>query len=97
MSEATGKLTVFGATLLELMARRGIRSWSALSAMLEAKGHHYTPQRISNWVYARHAVSNEFTEALLDVLEDMSQDEIHRLAMAFTFGQRTPVGTPLAG
>lgn len=92
-TQATGKLTVFGATLLELMARRGMRGWGVLSKELEAKGHHFTPQRISNWAYGRHAVSNEFSEALLDVL-DLNQDETVQLAMAFTYGQRKYAGMP---
>lgn len=91
VKQETGRLTVFGATLLELMVRRGIRTWGKLSAMLEDEGHHFTPQRISNWAYGRHAVSNAFSEALLDVL-DLQEEEKRQLAMAFTFGQRKHAG-----
>jgi len=87
----TGQLTVFGATILELMARRGIRQWKALSVLLEEAGHHYTPQRISNWAYGRHAVDRSFGRAFNEVM-NLTEDERHQLADAFVFGQEVPVG-----
>lgn len=79
-------LTVFGACLLELMARRGVRTWADLSIMLRTRSYYFTPQRISNWAYGRHAVSNDFSAAIRETL-GLEDEEITQLAMAFTYGQ----------
>ena len=86
MADAGGTLTVFGATLLELMARRGVRTWSRLSAMLRQAGYNFTPQRISNWAYGLHAADRRIGRALREVLE-LDEDEEIKLALAFLNGQ----------
>jgi hypothetical protein len=88
--EKGGNLTVFGATVLELMSRRGLRTWTALSALLEDYGFYYKPSRISNWAFGRHAVDRYFGHALATAL-DLTPDERGRLADAFLFGQDKPI------
>jgi hypothetical protein len=79
-------LTVFGATVLELMARRGIMDWSALSRLLAEHGYHFTQARMSNWAYGRHAAPSAFPVALKEVLQ-LDDEEETLLARAFTYGQ----------
>ncbi len=91
----TGQLTVFGATMLELMARRGVRQWKTLSDLLSEQGHDYKPARISNWAYGRHPVNRSFGRAFNEVLE-LGEEERHQLADAFLFGQEVYVGDQAA-
>jgi hypothetical protein len=79
-------LTVFGATVLELMARRGIMGWAALSRLLAEHGYDYKPPRISNWAYGRHAAAAAFPVALREVLQ-LDEEEAALLAKAFAYGQ----------
>jgi hypothetical protein len=83
-------LTVFGATVLELMSRRGLRTWVELSRLLAGNGYDFKPPRISNWVHGRHPVSRDFGRALIKTL-NLSDDEITELARAFLMGQRERV------
>ena len=85
MEQETG-MTIFGATVLELMASRGLRTWTALSAKLEAEGFDYKPSTISNWAFGRHAADRRFGQALATVLA-LDAGERQRLADAFLFGQ----------
>jgi hypothetical protein len=78
-------LTVFGATVLELMARRGIMGWAALSRLLAEHGYDYKPSRISHWAYGRHAASHAFPVALREVLQLDEEEAL--LAKAFAYGQ----------
>ena len=94
--EAGGTLTVFGATLLELMGRRGLRQWKELSARLEQGGYCYKAPRISNWAFGRHPAERGFGRAVADVL-GLNEEETTRLARALMLGQDVPVGTPLRG
>jgi hypothetical protein len=79
-------LTVFGATVLELMARRGIMGWSALSRLLAEHGYDYKPPRITKWAYGRHTIVPAFPMALREVLQ-LDEEEAALLAEAFTYGQ----------
>jgi hypothetical protein len=79
-------LTVFGATVLELMARRGIRGWAALSRLLAEHGHDCKPPRISHWAYGRHAAPHAFPIALREVLQ-LDEEEAALLAKAYAYGQ----------
>jgi hypothetical protein len=79
-------LTVFGATVLELMARRGIMGWAALSRLLAEHGYDYKPPRISNWAYGRHTIVPAFPMALREVLQ-LDEEEAALLAKAFAYGQ----------
>jgi hypothetical protein len=79
-------LTVFGATLLELMARRGITGWNSLSSLMSSKGYDFKPPRISNWAYGRHTIVPAFHMALREVLQ-LDEEEEALLAKAFTYGQ----------
>jgi hypothetical protein len=79
-------LTVFGATILELMATRGITGWNSLSTLMLRYGYDFKPPRISNWAYGRHAVSRSFAHAFAATLE-LDEAEKVKLAKAFTFGQ----------
>lgn len=101
--EERGKLTVFGVTVLELMSRRGLRTWTALSERLEDHGYDFKPSRMSNWAFGRHAVDRHFGHALADAL-GLTAEERQRLADAFLYGQDTvidgsgvmPLGFPAA-
>jgi hypothetical protein len=79
-------LTVFGATVLELMARRRITGWNSLSSLMADKGYDFKPPRISNWAYGRHAPPCAFPVALREVLQ-LDEKEEALLAKAFTYGQ----------
>ena len=79
-------LTVFGAAVLELMARRGIVGWSALSRLLAEHGYDFTQARMSKWAYGRHAAPTAFPMALREVLQ-LDEEEAALLAEAFTYGQ----------
>jgi hypothetical protein len=79
-------LTVFGATVLELMARRGPMGWAALSRLLAEHGYDFKPPRITNWAYGRHAAPSAFPVALREVLQ-LDEEEAALLAEAFTYGQ----------
>jgi hypothetical protein len=83
---ADQQLTVFGATLLELMSKRGTRSWTALSALLAKGGYTFQPSRMSNWAYGRHAAAHEFVSALREVLQLDEEEAVH-LAKAFAYDQ----------
>lgn len=80
------KLTVFGATMLELMGKRGITGWTSLSDHLAKGGYDFKPPRISNWAYGRHPVSGDFARAFASTLE-LDEEEATRLALAFTYKQ----------
>lgn len=88
-------ITLFGAVLLELMAKRGLRRWTDLSAELARVGYEFKPPRISNWAYGRHAVDKDFGKAVSDALL-LDDDEKTQLAMAFLFGQDVKIGTARA-
>jgi hypothetical protein len=79
-------LTVFGATVLELMARRGITGWNSLSSLMADKGYDFKSPRISNWAYGRHAAPSAFPVVLREVLQ-LDEEEAALLAEAFTYGQ----------
>jgi hypothetical protein len=79
-------LTVFGATVLEFMARRGPMGWAALSRLLAEHGYDFKPPRIMNWAYGRHAAPSAFPLALREVLQ-LDEEEAALLAEAFTYGQ----------
>jgi len=85
-----GRMTVFGATLLELMARRGVTQWKELSELLRRAGYDYKPQRISNWAFGRHPADKRFGRAVSEVL-GLNDDEVTRLARAYMLGQDRPV------
>lgn len=87
---------MFGATLLDLMVRRGIRQWKELSALLEERGFSYSAGRISHWAFGRHPAERGFGRAVAEVL-DLDDEETTRLARALMLGQDVPVGTPLRG
>lgn len=87
----SGRLTEFGAVVMELMSRRGITQWAALSALLKENNHDFKPARISNWIYGRHPVNRAFGRALNEVLR-LNDGERRKLADAFLFGQDTPAG-----
>lgn len=94
--ETGGRLTVFGATLVDLMARRGLRQWKELSALLGEKGYPYSAARISHWAFGRHPVERGFGRAVADVL-GLDEAETTRLARAVMLGQDVPMGTSLRG
>jgi hypothetical protein len=79
-------LSVFGAAVLELMARRGIVGWSALSRLLAEHGYDFTQARMSKWAYGRRAAPTAFPMALREVLQ-LDEEEVALVAEAFTYGQ----------
>lgn len=93
---AGAKMTVFGATLLEMMARRGLREWKQLSLLLEDRGHHFSPSTLSHWAFGRHTVHRTFGRAVAETL-DLDDAEVTQLARAVMLGQGVPAGTPLRG
>jgi hypothetical protein len=88
--EESPRLTVFGATVLQLMARRGISRWSCLVEVLRRGGYEFKASRISNWAYGRHSVDRHFGQALAEVLQ-LTEEEETQLARAYLFGQVGPV------
>ncbi len=86
----SGTMTVFGATLMELMVRRGITQWKQLSEKLLEGGYVYKPSRISNWAYGRNPADKAFGRAMVEVL-DLDEEETTKLARAFMLGQQEPV------
>ena len=85
------RLTVFGATVLELMIKRGVRTWTELAAMLEELGYHYSSGSFSHWSYGRHAAPKTLPGALVEVL-GLDDTERTRLGMAFAYGQDERLG-----
>lgn len=94
MAEVSG-LTVFGATLLELMARRGLTQWKELSEKLQAAGHRYSPPSISNWAHGKHPADKAFGAAVAEAL-GLDDEEITKLARAYMLGQGVPVKVPVS-
>lgn len=95
MAEANG-LTVFGATLLELMVRRGLTQWKELSDLLQQdRGYHYSPQSISNWAFGKHPADKTFGKAAAEAL-NLDDEETTKLARAFMLGQNVPVKMPVS-
>lgn len=90
MGTKNGGLTRFGAALLKIMADRGMREVTQLCAVLEEHGHVYKRQRVSNWLYGRYPVDNQFPHAVEESL-DLTEEESDAFAHAFTFGQRRKV------
>jgi hypothetical protein len=86
-----GRMTMFGACVLGLMAKRGIRRWTDLSDELAKNGYYFKAPRISNWVYGRHDADKEFGRALADTL-NLGEHEKTELARAFLFGQDDEAG-----
>lgn len=85
------RLTVFGATVLEQMIKRGVRTWTELAAMLEERGHAFSPGSFSHWSYGRHAAPKTLPGALVDVL-GLDDAERTRLGLAFAYGQDEGLG-----
>ena len=90
------RLTRFGATVLTILARRGIRQIAVMLKHMEANGKHYKRQRVSAWLYGRHPVHHKFPK---DLEETYPLDEEERIALAldFTFGQDEYLGEGAAG
>lgn len=84
--EESRVLTVFGATVLELIIKRGIRGWTELSALMREHGHYFGPSSLSSWSYGRNAASKAFPGVFAEALQ-LDAEERARLADAFAYGQ----------
>lgn len=85
------RLTRFGATVLTILANRGVRQTNVMIRDMAAKGKHYKRQRVSAWLYGRHPVHHKFPKDL-EATYPLSEDERVRLALDFTFGQDERLG-----
>ena len=92
---AMGKkvLTEFGATVLALMAERGITSQEALARLLREKGFEITQTSISAWLYGKYSAPPGFPETLVEALQ-LNESQKMRLAVAYSYGQRRPLDGP---
>jgi hypothetical protein len=75
-----------GRHMLDVMERRGIPTWRALSERIASRtGARFGPARISNWAYGRHPASLEFARAFGLGL-DLSPEERAEWHEAFLMG-----------
>jgi hypothetical protein len=79
-------LTEFGATVLSLMAEKGVRTQGELVDLLEHEGLKVSQPGLSGWLYGRHGVQKEMPVALAEALK-LDEKQRTRLALAFTYGQ----------
>lgn len=94
------ELKVFGGVLLELMAKRGITSLAALQRFLkETRNYQTSVGSLSNWTRGIYPVPPDFAEAIYYGFEfDRPENEKDRdrFALAYAFGQHTPMKNPRA-
>ncbi len=81
------RLTKFGATVLMLMNKNGMRYQRELLEALEAAGYAVGQTRLSNWMHGRHAVDTEFPEQVARTLNLDDRDRL-ALAEAYAYGQK---------
>ena len=84
-------LTRFGGVVMALSTERGVTTQRALAELIDGKVDGDVSQhRLGRWLRGEHNPPWWFCELLVDVLE-LSEEEMNRLALANTYGQRTPL------
>lgn len=79
-------MTEFGATVLSLMAERGIRTQKDLAARLkDDHGEQVNARRLSPWLRNVNAPPAWLPRSIREGL-NLSEDQTMRLAKAYTFG-----------
>ncbi len=90
-SERRG-LTRFGAVVMALSTERGHRTQKSLAELVDSGTDEKVSQhRLGRWLRGEHDPPWWFCELLADLL-DLSDEELERLAMANTYGQKTYLG-----
>lgn len=86
------QLTRFGGVVMALATERGYRTQKALAELVTGKANEEVSQhRLGRWLRGEHDPPWWFCEALVDALA-LTDEEMERLAMANTYGQRTYLG-----
>lgn len=84
-----GGLTRFGGVVMALATERGYRTQKSLAELVDdGTDEKVSQHRLGRWLRGEHDPPWWFCEALADLL-DLSDEELERLAMANTYGQRT--------
>ena len=90
--ERRGTITRFGMVVMSLVTEHGVRSQRALADLLSGETEHaVSPHHLGRCLRGEHEPPWWFCEALADLL-DLSDEELEKLAMANTYGQRTYLG-----
>lgn len=91
MVDANGQLNEFGATVLSLMAEKGLTQLKELSEQLALEDEQVSPSRLSNWFHGRNAAPPRIPRAIAKALK-LDDERKQRLANAYAYGQDVPVG-----
>lgn len=83
-------LTQFGATVLSLMAEKGITTHAELLRLLDREGLRISQPGFSAWLYGKNPAAKDFPVKFTRALH-LDEPQKMRLAMAFTYGQSKPV------
>jgi hypothetical protein len=89
MGNEKGRLTEFGATVMALMASRGIKHLTVLSAHMREEGCRASSSSLSNWFLGKNSPPSRVPAAIGRALE-LDEEERITLAMAYTYGQDIP-------
>lgn len=88
-------LTRFGSVVMALATERGYRTQKSLAELVDSgpkppaeKKVKVSQHRLGRWLRGDHDPPWWFCELLAELL-DLSDEELERLAMANTYGQRT--------
>ena len=91
MTGPEARRTKFGGVVMALATEHGVRTQKALAELVQAgTSEKVSEHRLGRWLRGEHDPPWWFCEALADLL-DLSDAELERLAMANTYGQRTPL------
>lgn len=88
-------LTEFGATVLSLASKRGIRKNSQLARLMTENGEKTAPEKLSNWFHGQNAVPRHIPRLLIQVL-NLDANEANILVHAYALGQDVPARLALA-
>ena len=79
-------MSVFGACVMALAEKRGMRSQAALRRALHATGYKVKDRTLANYLYGRTVVDPALPIHLLSALR-LNKKERRALADSYTFGQ----------
>lgn len=86
METTTWTLTEFGATVLSLAAKRGIRQNVELARLMTEHGEKTSGEKLSHWLHGINAAPSCIPRILIEAL-DLRPEEINLLVHAYALGQ----------
>lgn len=86
MQTTAWTLTEFGATVLSLAVKRGIRQNVELAKLMTEHGEKTSGEKLSHWLHGINAAPPHVPRVLIEVL-NLNADEIDSLVHAYALGQ----------